>query len=548
MKSLMLATFVILTFLAISLAYEVKIRVIDVYNQPVENASITIESVVIRDPYTDCNGYLYAELPQGNYRITARKGDSSASTTVYINSNREIILRLDNNYYTLTIEPINGSVLVFRNGCYKTFTSNKYTITGFKNSNDKFELVAVERSLVVFEKWEYDNRLSYETRLLLLPNSNLYVKAYFKEINIALEEILKELNEIKELIKNNQQLTEQKLNEILNRLNNLLTFYNRIDSRLSNIEGNISQIYLKLSEINNLINSILNKLSEIKSDTSEIKNLLINFSNNVLNRLSLLENLIISSKNEIISELNKLRNEASYYYSLYLSIISDFYRQEREKEGYCLKILNEDAEKIFRELIILIENCGSKNLTNLNVLVKYNDKAEFRTVSLIKPNEIKYLRIPIDRFSNKFYVNVFAFNENVSTSKSILVSFEKAIIDIEVPEVKIENDKEIEFYVKLVNYGKFFVEDYFFVETPKGIYSDTLEKVKLGPFEERYVKVNLRILEEVKNDFEIKLSFAGNEKIAKIKVAGNETNYMSILIGVIILLLLILFIFLIFKS
>ena len=654
---------VIISIISTSLSYNIEFYIRDINGNPIENATIIISSVQLpRDPVTDCNGFTSAELPQGTYNITIRKGNTVVSQTIYINSDRILIFNLNPEFY-ITIEPINGSVLVFRNYCYKSFTSNKHLISAF--TNDIFEFYAVEKSLTIFEKWEYENKVEYSSYLKIVPNKNLYIKAYFKNIDIKLDEIIRQLANIQETLNkilNNQNDAREKLKEILAKLDYLIKEYEKINSKLDLINQSLSNIYSlllqiksKIASINNKLDKILdmfpelkNEILEVKSKISQleekitkkleeiekkleeilneikyikeelnkilnnqndareklkeilakldylinlyqyIKDILLNqssefsqklllISNNleeisnklgeirgffpelrddidkiktkidklkeeIINKIEEIKHTIYSSKDEIIKALSsKIENLKLEIYNNYISKLIEL---EKAKEDYCIEILNDDYEKLYSgNFILLLKNCGEKNLTNVRITLKYLDTAIIRTIDLIYPHEIKYLIIQLPRKANSYDIYVYVSSINASTEKNVKVSFSQAKVYIEVPEI-VFKEKEKEFFIKLINFGREEVTDFLRIEPSSHVIVDGEDKITIYPHQEKYVKIRVRLLEE--KNFELKFSFAGNE-IVKEFVFEKE-KFDQIFIYLLLAILIAIILFLIFKT
>ena len=653
---------VIISIISTSLSYNIEFYVRDINNNPIENATIVISSVQLpRDPVTDCNGFTSAELPQGTYSITIRKGNTVVSQTIYINSDRKLVFNLNPEFY-ITIEPINGSVLVFRNYCYKSFTSNKYTISGF--TNDIFEFYAVERSLTIFEKWEYENKVEYNSYLKIVPNKNLYIKAYFKNIDIKLDEIIKQLANIQEILNkilNNQNDARERLKEILTKLDYLIKEYEKINSKLDLINQNLTSIYSLLVQIkseiastNNKLDKILDKLPELKNEILEVKSRISQLEEKITKKLEEIEkkleeilreiryikeelNKILNNQNdarerlkEILTKLDYLINSYQYIKDILLNQSSEFSQKlllissnleeisnklgeikgffpelredidkiktkidklkeelineikeikyavysskdeiiniisskienlkleiyntyisklvelEKEKEDYCIEILNDDYEKLYsNNFILLLKNCGRKNLINVRVTLKYLDTAMIRNIDLIYPQEIKYLIIQLPRKVNSYDIYVYVSSTNASAEKNIKVSFSRAKVYIEVPEIVFkENEKE--FFIKLINLGKEEVTDFLKIESSSHVIVDGEDKITIYPQQEKYVKIRVRLLEE--KNFELKFSFAGSEMVKEFVFEKEKFNQISIYLLLAILIAIILF--LIFK-
>ena len=536
MKSLKIA-FLVLLF-SISFCYNVEFFVKDEFGKPIENAIIRIQIYQLpRDPITDCNGYTSAELPYGTYVISVKKGNKEVSRTVTIDSDMKLEFSISSEYL-VNVEPINGSVLVFRNKCYKNFISNKEIFSGYYN--DEFEFIAVERSLVIFEKWEFDNNVSYISYLKLIPNKNLNVRAIFRDIETKLKEILDELKEIYNMlnsIKNDQEKIKEKINEIDKKLEELLLLYERISNRLEIIEKNISSIYNLVLQINDytqkigkLVEMLINEIPSIKSELIKIEEKIDLLNSKISNKLDELKSLIISSKDEIILTVLKKMEELKNYY---LSKIDE------SKEEYCLQILNNDYEKLYsNNLILLIKNCGKENITNVKIIAKFLENIAIKNIDLIYPNEIKYVIFQLDKKLNSYDINVYIFSPNISISKNIKISFSRSIVDIDVPEINLKNN-ETEFYIKLTNFGKEEVTDILKIEVPSKVFVEGEGRITLMPYQEKYVKIKIKSFEE--KDFEIKFSFAGNEVVKKVhleKKISFEIIYLIIAILIFSILIL----------
>lgn len=536
MKSLKIA-FLVLLF-SISFCYNVEFFVKDEFGKPIENAIIRIQTYQLpRDPITDCNGYTSAELPYGTYVISVKKGNKEVSRTVTIDSDMKLEFSISSEYL-VNVEPINGSVLVFRNKCYKNFISNKEIFSGYYN--DEFEFIAVERSLVIFEKWEFDNNVSYISYLKLIPNKNLNVRAIFRDIEIKLKEILDELKEIYNMlnsIKNDQEKIKEKINEIDKKLEGLLLLYERISNRLEIIEKNISSIYNLILQINDytqkigkLVEMLINEIPSIKSELIKIEEKIDLLNSKISNKLDELKSLIISSKDEIILTVLKKMEELKNYY---LSKIDE------SKGEYCLQILNNDYEKLYsNNLILLIKNCGKENITNVKIIAKFLENIAIKNIDLIYPNEIKYVIFQLDKKLNSYDINVYIFSPNISISKNIKISFSRSIVDIDVPEINLKNN-ETEFYIKLTNFGKEEVTDILKIEVPSKVFVEGEGRITLMPYQEKYVKIKIKSFEE--KDFEIKFSFAGNEIVKKVyleKKISFEIIYLIIAILIFSILIL----------
>jgi hypothetical protein len=536
MKSLKIA-FLVLLF-SISFCYNVEFFVKDEFGKPIENAIIRIQTYQLpRDPITDCNGYTSAELPYGTYVISVKKGNKEVSRTVTIDSDMKLEFSISSEYL-VNVEPINGSVLVFRNKCYKNFISNKEIFSGYYN--DEFEFIAVERSLVIFEKWEFDNNVSYISYLKLIPNKNLNVRAIFRDIETKLKEILDELKEIYNMlnsIKNDQEKIKEKINEIDKKLEELLLLYERISNRLEIIEKNISSIYNLVLQINDytqkigkLVEMLINEIPSIKSELIKIEEKIDLLNSKISNKLDELKSLIISSKDEIILTVLKKMEELKNYY---LSKIDE------SKGEYCLQILNNDYEKLYsNNLILLIKNCGKGNITNVKIIAKFLENIAIKNIDLIYPNEIKYVIFQLDKKLNSYDINVYIFSPNISISKNIKISFSRSIVDIDVPEINLKNN-ETEFYIKLTNFGKEEVTDILKIEVPSKVFVEGEGRITLMPYQEKYVKIKIKSFEE--KDFEIKFSFAGNEVVKKVhleKKINFEIIYLIIAILIFSILIL----------
>lgn len=536
MKSLKIA-FLVLLF-SISFCYNVEFFVKDEFGKPIENAIIRIQIYQLpRDPITDCNGYTSAELPYGTYVISVKKGNKEVSRTVTIDSDMKLEFSISSEYL-VNVEPINGSVLVFRNKCYKNFISNKEIFSGYYN--DEFEFIAVERSLVIFEKWEFDNNVSYISYLKLIPNKNLNVRAIFRDIETKLKEILDELKEIYNMlnsIKNDQEKIKEKINEIDKKLEGVLLLYERISNRLEIIEKNISSIYNLVLQINDytqkigkLVEMLINEIPSIKSELIKIEEKIDLLNSKISNKLDELKSLIISSKDEIILTVLKKMEELKNYY---LSKIDE------SKEEYCLQILNNDYEKLYsNNLILLIKNCGKENITNVKIIAKFLENIAIKNIDLIYPNEIKYVIFQLDKKLNSYDINVYIFSPNISISKNIKISFSRSIVDIDVPEINLKNN-ETEFYIKLTNFGKEEVTDILKIEVPSKVFVEGEGRITLMPYQEKYVKIKIKSFEE--KDFEIKFSFAGNEVVKKVhleKKISFEIIYLIIAILIFSILIL----------
>jgi hypothetical protein len=530
MKSLKIAVLILL--FSTSFCYNVEFFVKDEFGKPIENATIRIQTYQLpKDPVTDCNGYTSAELPYGIYVISVKKGNREVSKTVTISSDIKLEFSIPSEY-SINVEPVNGSVLVFRNKCYKTFTSNKETFSGYYN--DKFEFIAVERALVIFEKWEFDNKVSYNSYLELTPNKNLNIRVIFRDVETKLKEILNELKEIYQIlnsIKNDEEKIKEKISEIDKKLEKLVLLYEKISNKLEIIEKNVSNIYSLVFQINDyvqkiseLVKALINEIPNIKNELSKIEEKIESFNHKILNKLNELKNLIVLSKDEIILTILKKMEELKDHYPS---------KVDESKEKYCLQILNDDYEKLYsNNFILLIKNCGKENVTNIKVIVKFLENIVVRNVDIIYPNEIKYVIFQLDKKLNSYEINIYIFSPNISISKNIRISFSRAIVEIDVPEIKLKNNKT-EFYIKLTNFGKEEVTDILKIEAPLKVFVEGEGRITLMPYQEKYVKIKIESFEE--RDFEIKFSFAGSEVIKKVYVE-KKTNFELIYLIIVILI------------
>jgi uncharacterized coiled-coil DUF342 family protein len=247
-----------------------------------------------------------------------------------------------------------------------------------------------------------------------------------------LDEIIKQLANIQEILNeilNNQNDARERLKEILTKLDYLINLYEYIKDILLNQYSEFSQ---KLLLISNNLEEISNKLGEIKGffpelreDIDKIKTKIDKLKEELINEIEEIKHTIYSSKDEIIKTLSsKIENLKLEIYNTYISKLIEL---EKTKEDYCIEISNNDYEKLYsNNFVLLLKNCGRKNLTNVRVTLKYLDTAIIRTIDLIYPHEIKYLIIQLPRKANSYDIYVYVSSINASTEKNIKVSFSRA--------------------------------------------------------------------------------------------------------------------------
>jgi hypothetical protein len=281
---------------------------------------------------------------------------------------------------------------------------------------------------------------------------------------------------------------------------------------------------------------------ELREEIDKIKIKIDKLKEEIINKIEEVKRVIYSSKDEIISTIsNKIENLKLEIYNTYISKIIEL---EKAKEDYCIEVLNNDYEKLYsNNFVLLLKNCGRKNLTNVRVVFKYLDTAMIRTIDLIYPQEIKYLIIQLPRKANSYDIYVYASSINASTEKNIKVSFSLAKVYIEVPEI-VFKEKEKEFFIKLINLGKEEVTDFLRIEPSSHVIVDGEDKITIYPHQEKYVKIRVRLLEE--KDFELKFSFAGSEIVKEFPFEREKFNQIFIYLFLAILIAIILF--LIFKT
>ena len=176
-------------------------------------------------------------------------------------------------------------------------------------------------------------------------------------------------------------------------------------------------------------------------------------------------------------------------------------------------------------ITLLIRNCG-ENPTQVYLTFKYLENVERKYISLILPNEIKYLvfKVNLPKGITKTLATIYAYNNETFISASFFLIKPEEFIKIEIPEIILEKDKQKEVFVKIKNDGDYEIEKTLELELPKGIigYFEE-EKVKIAPRSERNVKLVLIGKEE--GEKEILIRFGNFEKIVKVYVREEQKGF-----------------------